>query len=44
MNEREFEELMKTDFAQILESKYDYRQGTKPEEPLNANSLIDKVY
>jgi hypothetical protein len=44
MDEKEFEELMKTDFAQIIESKYDYRQATKPEEPLNSNSLIDKVY
>ena len=44
MDEKEFAELMKTDFAQIIEGKYDYRQATKPEEPLNSNSLIDKVY
>ena len=44
MNEQDFQRLMKTDFAEMIENKYDYRQQTKPFEPLSANSLIDKVY
>ena len=44
MDEKEFEKLMKTDYAEIIESKYDYRSGTKAEVPLNSNILIDKVY